>query len=153
MTAFPAILATLLALAITLAVVFGNLSLGGPLRGGRLLQVAWLIACGMWFVWWVGVARAEEGHTHEGVLGRFYSTWMMPDAPKVSCCSDQDCSPAASRFVNNRWEAQRNGLWYSVPPNKVEQNRDSPDGRSHLCGRPGYSGEFTVFCFVRGQGA
>lgn len=101
----------------------------------------------------IATANAEERHTHEGALGKFYSTWTMPDAPDVSCCHDKDCSPAASRFVNNHWEAERGGRWYPIPPNKIEQKRDSPDGRSHLCGRPGYSGEFTVFCFARGNGA
>lgn len=101
----------------------------------------------------LGNAAAEEGHTHEGAVGRFYSTWMMPDSPQTSCCHSQDCSPAASRFVGNRWEAQRpNGIWVVVPPGKIEQNRDSPDGRSHLCGRQGYSGEYQVFCFLPAGG-
>jgi hypothetical protein len=95
--------------------------------------------------------QERAGHTHEGALGKFYQTWMMPDAPKVSCCSDQDCSPAASRFVNDKWEAQVDDQWVQVPESKIEQERDSPDGRSHICGRKGWNG-FTVFCFVRGNG-
>lgn len=101
----------------------------------------------------VSPARSAEGHTHEGDVGRFYQSWMMPDSPKTSCCHDQDCSPAASRIVNGRWEAQRDGAWISVPNQKIEQNRDSPDGRSHLCGRPAYGGGFSVFCFVAGNGS
>jgi hypothetical protein len=51
MTAFPAIIATLIALAVTLLVVFENLR--GPFQGGRLLQVAWFIACVLWIAWWI----------------------------------------------------------------------------------------------------
>lgn len=100
---------------------------------------------------YAGNARTEDGHTHEGAVGRFYESWMMPDNRSVSCCHKMDCDAAASRFVGNRWEAQRpDGIWVVVPPGKIEQNRDSPDGRSHLCGREGYSGEYSVFCFVAG---
>jgi hypothetical protein len=101
---------------------------------------------------WVSPGRAQEHHP-QAIHEKFYSTWFMPDAPQTSCCSNHDCSPAASRFVGDRWEAQRHdGTWVVVPPGKVEQNRDSPDGRSHLCGRPGPIGEFYVFCFIRGSG-
>ncbi len=102
----------------------------------------------------VGPARSEEahGHTHAGALGRFYQSWMMPDSPKTSCCSDQDCEPSASRIVNGEWQAERDGEWVSIPSYKVEQDRDSPDGRSHLCGRKSFSGSFSVFCFIRGAG-
>ena len=98
------------------------------------------------------VAANAQQHHPQDIHERFYSTWMMPDAPQTSCCNNQDCSPAGSRFVNNRWEAQHNGVWIPVPQSKIEQNRDSPDGRSHLCGRPGPIGEFYVFCFMRGSG-
>lgn len=96
---------------------------------------------------------ADNGHTHEGAAGKFYQTWMMPDAPRTSCCSDQDCGPVASRIVNGKWQAQEpEGDWVDIPINKIEQNRDSPDGRSHLCGRKMWSG-FSVFCFIRGSGS
>jgi hypothetical protein len=99
-------------------------------------------------------ANAQEGHTHEGVVGRFYSTWMMPNAPSISCCSKEDCEPAASKFENGHWSARRSDdeEWIDIPAGTIEQNRDSPDGRSHLCGRK-LVGQFTVFCFVRGNGA
>jgi hypothetical protein len=102
----------------------------------------------------VGASRSDEGHTHAGPVGRFYQTWKMPDNPNVSCCHDQDCSPAASKFENGHWSARRNDneAWIDIPAKKIEQNRDTPDGRSHLCGRRSLS-EFTVFCFVRGGGA
>jgi hypothetical protein len=95
---------------------------------------------------------ADNGHTHEGAVGEFYQTWKMPDRPTVSCCNDKDCGPAASRFIKGHWQAQEpEGEWVDIPDEKVEQNRDSPDGRSHLCGRRLYQG-FTVFCFARGGG-
>jgi hypothetical protein len=101
-----------------------------------------------------GCAHAQErpGHTHEGAVGKFYQSWMMPDSPRTSCCHDQDCSPIASRLVNGEWEAEVDGEWIRIPSHKIEQDRDSPDGRSHLCGRKFWSG-FAVFCFIRGGGA
>lgn len=102
------------------------------------------------------MAYGAEGHTHDGAAGRFYSTWMMPDAPHVSCCDNQDCAPAASKFENGHWFARwtDEDEWSQVPTGKVEQNRDTPDGRSHMCGRRNsLTREFYVFCFVRGGGA
>lgn len=96
-----------------------------------------------------GAHSPEEMALHE----QFYSTWMMPDAPWASCCHNRDCHPAASRFVNGHWEARwaDTEQWSPIPPNKVEQNRESPDGRSHMCGRQVGTG-VTVYCFVRGGG-
>lgn len=99
------------------------------------------------------VLGAAEPHPRD-IHARFYSSWMMPDNPTLSCCHDQDCSPAASKFEHGRWLARRSDAepWIPIPEAKIERNRDSPDGRSHLCGRRSLT-EFTVFCFVRGSGA
>lgn len=122
--------------------------------------IGWLIfsaACfvALLFLMSAYCARAAEGHTHEGAVGKFYQSWMMPDNRGVSCCHDQDCAPAASRLVNGKWEAERDGEWVQIPDQKVETERDSPDGRSHLCGKR-YSafgnGGVAVFCFVPGAG-
>lgn len=93
---------------------------------------------------------AEEMEIHE----RFYSNWMMPDAHDVSCCDKRDCHPAASRFVDGHWQARWKPEedWHNIPPQKVEKDRESPDGRSHMCGRR-WLGGFTVFCFVAGSGS
>lgn len=91
----------------------------------------------------------EAGHTHAGAVGQFYQSWMQPDNRNVSCCHDQDCAPAMSRIRDGQLEAERNGKWFSVPAPKIELDRDSPDGRSHLCARDTWTG-FTVFCFIRG---
>jgi hypothetical protein len=98
-----------------------------------------------------GPALGQHMHGHEVIpdsVGRFYSNWDRPDQPGVSCCNLLDCAPVSEvRHANGRWSARRarDGKWLSIPPEKVEQNRDSPDGRSHLCSM----GE-AVFCFVPG---
>lgn len=101
-------------------------------------------------------ARADgpepsHGHPSEdaGIHHDFYRSWMRPDNPTQSCCSLQDCAPVVQvRRVAGRYEAKTKfGKWVVVPPEKVEQRRDSPDGRSHLC----WNGP-TVFCFVLGSG-
>jgi hypothetical protein len=84
---------------------------------------------------------------------KFYNTWMMPDAPQTSCCHDRDCYPTEARKIGDRWEARRreDGQWLVVPPHKIEQNRDNPDGRNHLCAPPPSYGA-TVYCFMLGNG-
>ena len=91
---------------------------------------------------------------------RFYSTWMMPDNRRVPCCNNQDCSPAESKIENGSWVARKvgdHGKWTVIPPVKIEHDRVSPDGRSHLCSRQitRYSklglGD-VVLCFIPGAG-
>jgi hypothetical protein len=115
-----------------------------------------LLAIGAIAAVWLTIAvraKGAEGHTHEGAVGRFYQSWFMPDAPHVSCCHDEDCAPAASRFVDGHWEARWKDEddWTPIPAGKVEVVRETPDGRSHMCGRR-YLGSVMVFCFVRGGG-
>jgi hypothetical protein len=99
------------------------------------------------------VAWAQHRHpnaTYFGATAKFYETWMKPDDPQSSCCSLTDCAPVSQvRQINGKWEALPEGsnVWLSIPAAKVEQNRDSPDGRSHLC-RIGS----TVLCFIAGAG-
>lgn len=99
-------------------------------------------------------AHAAPGHEHHSAAGRFYQTWQMPDAPHVSCCSDQDCGPAQSKFEGGHWWARwtDDEEWTRIPDAKVEHDRDTPDGRAHMCGRKSFSGDFVVFCFVTGAG-
>jgi len=102
---------------------------------------------------WVTACSAEEDFhpaEHRQLHHEFYSNWMRPDHPNQSCCNLQDCAPVSEiRKIGNRWEARRenDGAWLVIPPQKIEQQRDSPDGRSHLCSR-----DATVFCFVFGAG-
>jgi hypothetical protein len=96
-------------------------------------------------------ARADEHHhpaQDAPIHEQFYSTWMRPDQPDKSCCNKRDCAPVTQvRRVGNRWQALRDGEWLTIPPEKIEVNRDSPDGRSHLCAIGG-----SVLCFVLGAG-
>lgn len=113
-----------------------------------------LFALGCW-------AFADEPHKHRpqdlDLHHRFYNTWKMPDNRAISCCNDQDCAPAEARQKpDGSWEARQEGdtgNFTPVPPKKVEQDRDSPDGRSHLCGRRlGIGNEMYVYCFIAGAG-
>ena len=111
----------------------------------------------------VSSAIAQEHHhppQDQAIHERFYSTWMMPDNRTMSCCHKQDCSPAESRVEDGNWVARKvggDGDWIAVPPEKIERDRESPDGRSHLCSRrvwtykPG--DEQLVLCFIPGAGS
>jgi hypothetical protein len=85
---------------------------------------------------------------------KFYSTWHMPDHPTVSCCNDADCYPTEIKYVDGNIFAKRreDGKYIPIPPEKVERNRDNPDGRNHLCAPPpsAYRPPDTVFCFALG---
>lgn len=140
-------------IAVAFVLIVGGLFVftqGGQNLGPAIVTIGVVIL----LVLLVSPSRGQSnGHTHEGAVGRFYQSWMQPDHPNVSCCSNQDCGPAASRLVNGHWQAQEpEGSWVNIPDEKIEINRDSPDGRSHMCGRKLYSG-FNVFCFARGGGA
>ena len=105
----------------------------------------------------LAVPAFAQGHNHPRqdaqLHDQFYSTWMRPDQPNVSCCNKQDCAPAEARFQEGLWWARRevDGKWLPIPPWKIELNRGSPDGRNHLCVQPPHLGN-TVWCFVTGSG-
>jgi hypothetical protein len=112
----------------------------------------------------VSSAIAQEPHhppQDQAIHERFYSTWMMPDNRTMSCCHNKDCSPAESRFENGHWIARKvgdDGDWIAVPPRKIEHDRESPDGRSHLCSRRVWINnrgdqQLAVFCFISGAGS
>ena len=112
----------------------------------------------MWIVLIVQ-AHSEEmtGHRPQDmeIHRQFYQDWMQPDHPWASCCHEKDCQPAASKFEDGHWWAKWEEMttWVQIPDAKVERNRESPDGRSHMCGRHyEWDTGFTVFCFVRGGG-
>ncbi len=95
----------------------------------------------------------EELHHHEGLsidVDKFYSTWMQPDDQTKSCCHKLDCAPAEAKFIDGQWYARQVGTWrwLPIPPQKIEHNRDNPDGRNHLCA----SISDTVYCFILGSG-
>ena len=85
---------------------------------------------------------------------KFYATWHMPDHPYASCCDDADCYPTEIKYVDGNIYAKRreDGKYIPIPPEKVERNRDNPDGRNHLCAPPpnAFHPSDTVFCFALG---
>lgn len=106
-----------------------------------------------------GLTRASAQHQHPPadvpLHEQFYSTWMMPDNPSISCCHNRDCYPTEARHDEQGWLAKRreDGKWLRVPAPKVEQNRDNPDGRNHLCApTPETAALVEVFCFTVGSG-
>jgi hypothetical protein len=66
---------------------------------------------------------------------RFHSKWHMPDNPSVSCCNNAECHPTEIKYVDGDIYAKRSedGKYIPIPHQKVERNRDNPDGRNHLC--------------------
>jgi hypothetical protein len=91
----------------------------------------------------------QDQALHEG----FYSTWHMPDNPTLSCCNSADCYPTDIKYVDGHIYARRreDGKYILVPAQKVERNRDNPDGRNHLCAPPpALSPLDSVYCFALG---
>ncbi len=112
-----------------------------------------------------GAFAQDGGHhppEHQALHNQFYRTWMMPSNRSVSCCHDEDCAPAEVRFKDGQWLARKVGEvgpdgqpveFTPVPPEKVEHDRDSPDGRNHLCGRRySFNAGLTVMCFLPAPG-
>ncbi|WP_246208301.1 hypothetical protein [Bradyrhizobium rifense] len=108
-------------------------------------------------------AKAEEAgqdaaHRHhppqdELLHEKFYSSWHMPDNPVLSCCNSADCYPTEIRYVDGKIYARRreDGKYILIPVQKVERNRDNPDGRNHLCAPPPSASLVdTVYCFALG---
>ena len=96
---------------------------------------------------------SQDADLHE----KFYSTWYMPDNPNRSCCNNADCYPTEIKMVGTSIYARRreDGKYILVPAHKVEQNRDNPDGRNHICAPPPSAISYppdTVFCFSVGGG-
>ena len=103
-------------------------------------------------------AIAQHPAHDQEIHQRFYSTWKWPDNRMLPCCDNKDCSPAESKFENGHWMARKLGddHWIKIPPEAVEYELISPDGRSHLCS------EFymvrlqglvdKVYCFIPGVG-
>jgi hypothetical protein len=109
-----------------------------------------------------GAAQAQHNHsTHFHppqdalIHEQFYSTWMMPDNPKRSCCNKLDCYPTEIRYSAGTLFAKRreDGQFIYVPEQKIERHRDNPDGRNHVCmPPPNHSQAGSVFCFIFGNG-
>lgn len=124
-------------------------------NGWLALIIVSLICLIMALLIHVRPARAQEapGHTHEGAVGKFYQSWMQPDNRSMSCCHDKDCAPAQSKMVNGTWYSRHTDdeEWVEIPTRKIERERDSPDGRSHLCKFNAMGGSY-VYCFLPAAG-
>jgi len=119
-----------------------------------------IIAVLVLFISPVFAQEHHSGHTAADITihEKFYSTWFMPDQPTKSCCNQADCYPTQAKFEDGHWMAQRreDGKFIPIPPQKIERNRDNPDGRSHVCMPPAtatYYPPNTIFCFSLGGGA
>lgn len=102
------------------------------------------------------LAQDMSGHPHrdQAIHEKFYITWMRPNHPGQSCCSMNDCAPAESKLVDGHWFARKvddKGDFIPIPDDVIERDRDTPDGRSHLCAVTTMSGP-TVLCFIPGAG-
>lgn len=107
------------------------------------------------------LAQAQE-HSHPvadaPIHEKFYSTWHMPDEPIKSCCDKKDCYPTRAELRDDgHWWAERreDHLMMQIPHRKLEVNRSSPDGRSHLCAHAPTTPAAAitpVLCFVPGGG-
>lgn len=124
---------------------------------GRQGHMRWAcLAVSLVFV--VSTAAAQHRHPpqDEALHEKFYSTWYMPDSPARSCCNNADCYPTEIKYVGGNIYARRreDGQYILIPPQKVERNRDNPDGRNHLCAPPptSFYAPDTVFCFSLGGG-
>lgn len=95
-------------------------------------------------------AASGAEHSHGGAVGKFYETWTMPDRRTVSCCNKRDCYATEAKQVGQFWFARirETGQFVRVPPEKIETERDNPDGQNHLCASP--AGQ--VYCFQIGGG-
>lgn len=117
-----------------------------------IIALTWLLLALLLFY---PMAYAQE-HRHpdqtiHGATALFYETWMRPDMPSSSCCNKSDCDVAidVKRIGDQLWARKRSGgPLVSIPPEKIEVNRDSPDGENHICAIG-----TTVLCFVFGLGS
>lgn len=100
-----------------------------------------------------GAVHRQHPVQDQALHEKFYSTWHMPDNPSLSCCSSADCYPTDIKYIDGRLYARRreDGRFILIPPQKVERNRDNPDGRNHLCAPPpALSPLDSVYCFALG---
>lgn len=134
------------------------------MRSLRILSIGTLLFIPM------TVQAADMYHDHPAadalVHEEFYKDWKRPDNPDASCCSNKDCYPTRVKYIDGKlyMERREDKKFIYVPPNKLERDRESPDGRSHLCapsppgnllhgpGIPSGFGSDMVFCAILGIG-
>jgi len=123
------------------------------IRPRHLIIAFWLIVLVVLLIYPLTSHAQEHKHpdqTIRGATALFYETWMRPDMPNSSCCNRADCDVAVEvkRLGGVLWARKKSGgPMVSIPTEKIEVNRDSPDGQSHLCAVGG-----TALCFIAGTG-
>ena len=105
-------------------------------------------------LWLYTMSHAQE-HRHPtetitGATGRFYESWRMPHNRTASCCSRADCYAVEAHMRAGVWffKHRETGRMLPVPADRVEQERDNPDGQNHACASP----QGMVYCFIAGGG-
>jgi hypothetical protein len=68
-----------------------------------------IIVLGLFLLGLYPLAHAQE-HLHGGKridaeVGKFYSSWMRPDARSQSCCNRLDCDSTEARMDKGHWRA------------------------------------------------
>jgi len=120
------------------------------------MKPACLAAAALVFLASPAAAQHQHPPQDQALHEKFYSTWYMPDNPARSCCNNADCYPTEVKVAGGNVYARRreDGKYILIPPQKIEHNRDNPDGRNHLCAPPptSYLPPDTVFCFSLGGG-
>ena len=122
-----------------------------------------LVSVAVLLLWTTSSAKTQKAaqdaaHRHhppqDQVLHeKFYSTWHRPDNPTLGCCNNSDCYSTEIQYVDGKLYARRreDGKYILIPPQKIERNRDNPDGRNHLCApTPARFPTDTVYCFALG---
>ncbi len=126
------------------------------------------IGCGAVILLFLSLSSANadpNSHSHEHQAAhskyhRHYLGIMRPDKPTQSCCNNQDCQPADTRYdaETKRWTANKYGRWVDIPPEKIVPSDKVPDelgAEAHLCAPP-YSWNAyhkdEVFCLILPSG-
>ena len=94
-------------------------------------------------------ASAQEGYYgvgHGKWHAEFYSKLRRNDGG--SCCNLMDCRPTQSRRVDDHYEVKVDGVWTSVPSDKIN-DVIAPDGGAHVCA-PEQNGTYKgiLFCVI-----
>jgi hypothetical protein len=117
-----------------------------------LIIAASLIGLALLLLYPLARAGAQE-HIHgnkpiDAEVGKFYGSWMRPDARSQSCCNRLDCDATEARMDKGRWRAfsKLQNRWIDIPATKVEREREIPPG-AHLC-----ENSSGVICFGAGAG-
>jgi hypothetical protein len=95
-------------------------------------------------------AEAQEGYYgvgHDKWHQGFYSKLKRNDGGG-SCCNLMDCRPTQSRIVGGHYEVKVDGVWTTVPYDKIN-NVIAPDGGAHVCApRQVDANKGVIFCVI-----